>query len=112
MILRRLLVALLAMFCAAQIPEVRAQIFFAWESWPRHFSLPPVWRHVGSQEVMRRCGPYMIGCAVRSWGDGLCYIYSGRAEDEDPEHTKHEKHHCKGYDHRVTDLSRLFWKIR
>lgn len=103
--LRRFLLAFLVAFCLTQLIQACATTgpngSEGWDSWPRWFALPPVYKQVTAGELRAKChdGPHFRSnaCAVRDYSVGLCWIYSA---GDMPQWLKdHEEKHCRGYDH-------------
>lgn len=72
-----------------------------WETHPSHAPLPPWYVEVPYYElgaVCRNSHPDLVGCAIRSYEAGRCYIVT---EKNAPQWVyEHERKHCAGYSHR------------
>jgi hypothetical protein len=96
MILRRRLLASLALFCALNACVSNPE---QWEARQHARELPAVFVTSTLDRIQRMCPntANAVGCAVRDYGAHVCYVYI--TADSPPWVVSHELLHCAGYDH-------------
>jgi hypothetical protein len=80
--------------CASLNPE-------GWDAKTAAAPLPAVFVPVSRARIQQECPktPNAIGCAVRSYERGVCWVYI--PADAPPWLVDHELLHCAGYNHRT-----------
>lgn len=104
MILRRLLLAALVAFCAANAFGIGT--YYGGYTWVNSLRKPlvPDWHVVDSYEVQKKCkareGMWTNACAIYDERAGVCHVYASQSEFETPAWLRwHELLHCAGWDH-------------
>lgn len=90
---RRILVSIPVILTACAINNE------GWEEKPEARPLPAIFVDSSAEQIQRACPttPHAVGCAVRNYRLGVCYIY---VEPDPPKWlAAHEMAHCAGFNH-------------